>query len=635
MHRFAIAAIAVAGALGLSAETWYPAPGQEDLPDGSASPFAVRGGTLRFNGSQYPKSFNGYVDNNTYTMMTFDLMYETLLCFDGATYDLAPGLARRWAVSDDRFTFTFEIDGRAKWSDGEPVSAEDVLWTYDQILIPANQAGPYQSILRNFERPVVSGPEYTSPSGRKFHRTISFKWKGDRPSWRALQDCGTFEILPKHAFEGKKFPEIELLDAVVSGPYRLSAVEYQVESTFTRRPDWWREGQRAVAGTMNFDKIVIRYYNSNENAFEALQKKKIDVYAVYSAHIMANETFTKPFVRNWIAKHAVLNSRPCGFQGFAMNMRRPPFDDVRVRRAMAMLLDRETMNRTLMYGTYFLHRSYIENLYSEDVPCTNRFYGYDPAQARRLLAEAGWKRNAETGILEKEIGGEKREFRFTFLSRSPGESRFLLPFRAELKKCGIEMGVKNTDFAGWMRDMDEHSFDMTWASWGGTIFPNPRTSWHSSLAEEKSSNNLTGFKSAEMDSLIEQAEVEFDREKRDALFRKMDRLLTESCPYVLLWNISATRLLYWNKFGMPEGVLSKYGTETAILAYWWADENREADLAEAEAGGLMLPSTPYAIPYRPPAGTAPAKAAEPAKAAAPAKAAQQAKTETAPEAGAK
>ena len=159
---------------------------------------------------------------------------------------------------------------------------------------------------------------------------------------------------------------------------------------------------------------------------------------------MRNETHGEKFDRNWILKRRVKNHNPVGFQGFAMNMRKPPFDDLRVRKAMAMLVDRETMNRTMMFGEYFLLKSYYTDLYDDDHPCGNPEFKYDVEGAKKLLDEAGWKRN-EKGLLEK----NGREFRFTFLSRASSEDKFLSLFNHALQQCGIKMDIARKDFAGW------------------------------------------------------------------------------------------------------------------------------------------------------------------------------------------
>ena len=113
----------------------------------------------------------------------------------------------------------------------------------------------------------------------------------------------------------------------------LSAVKEQIEIRLRRRRDWWAGSKPSTRNTMNFDTVVFRYFSSNENAFEAFKKGLVDVYAVYTARIWANETIGEKFDKNWIVKRRVKNHDPIGFQGFAMNMRRPPFDDLRVRKA--------------------------------------------------------------------------------------------------------------------------------------------------------------------------------------------------------------------------------------------------------------------------------------------------------------
>ena len=162
--------------------TWFPSADWRDKPDSVASPRAVRGGTIRFNGAQPPKSFNAYVDNNNYSAMVFDLMYEKLLGTDGETAGSVPALARRWAVSDDGREFTFVLDERAKWSDGEPVTAEDVKWTFDAVMDPKSDTGPWKSMLGFFESPEIVDA-----------RTVRFRKKGDSAKdWRDILNCSTF-----------------------------------------------------------------------------------------------------------------------------------------------------------------------------------------------------------------------------------------------------------------------------------------------------------------------------------------------------------------------------------------------------------------------------------------------------------
>ena len=561
---------------------WRPGPEWKDTPDPMASVMAKKGGVLRFNGAQAPKSLNAYIDNNSYTMMTFSLMYENMLGTDSETLDFVPGLARRWAVSDDGTEFTFEIDGDARWSDGRAVSAADVKWTFDTVLDSRSDTGVWKVMLGAFESPETLDA-----------RTVRFRKKpGSDKDWRDLFHCAFFPVLPKHALEGRDFNKVDFLGVPVSGPYRLSRVDEQVETEFSRVESWWRGNMPSCRHVCNFDKIVMRYYVDNENAFEALKKRAIDIYPVYSARIMSSGATGEKFDRNWILRRRVSNRRPMGFQGFAMNMRRFPFDDIRARRAMAMLVDRETMNRTMMFNEYFLLKSYFSDLYDDGHPCGNPDFRYDPGEASRILDEAGWRRG-DGGTLVR----DGREFRFTFLSRSGSDDKFLALFNHSLQLCGIKMDIVRKDFAGWMRDMDDFNYQMTWAAWGAGVFRNPEPMWRSREADRRCGSNITGFKSDEVDRLIV-AEKSMDRmsDRLDA-YRRIDRLIADQVPYVLLWHTADTRLLYWNKFGMPDTVLGRYGNEENVLTYWWYDADRAAELDEAVGRRSFLPSVPIKVDF--------------------------------------
>ena len=579
------AMLAAAAAL---AVTWYPAPDWKEGPDPDASPHARKGGIVRFNGSSAPKSHNAYVDNSTYTRMMFALMYEKLISSDPRTLEFEPCLARRWSVSDDGREFTFVLDERAKWSDGRPVSAEDVKWTFDSVVDPKNDTGPWKVILGGYEEPEILDAGSPRPL------QIRFRKRGDTSrNWRDIINCGTFYVMPKHAFEGKDFNKLDLKDAVVGGPYRITRIAEQVETEYGRVEEWWRRDAPSCKNTCNFDRILLRYYTSNENAFDAFKKRVIDVYPVFSARIWARETGGAKFAKNWIVKRRVYNHEPIGFQGFGMNMRRWPFDDLRVRKAMAKLLDREMMNRTMMYNEYFLQNSIFCDLYDEKHPCGNELLLIDREGAAKLLAEAGFARNPQTGVLEK----DGRPFTFTFLSRGATEDKFLVHFNAELQALGIKMSIVRKDFANWQRDLDEFDFDMTWNSWSAGTFRNPELMWLSSEADRKTSNNTTGFKSAEVDRLIAEEKLMGTFAEREEAYRKIDALVTAQCPYAFLWNIKAKRILNWNKFGTPDGVFGMRGDEEDVFTYWWYDEDKAKELEKAMSDGTFLPSVPLVVDY--------------------------------------
>ncbi len=557
------------------AEQVFPREGWQEAPNPLASEFAEKGGMLVAYMGPYPKSFNYYLDLNVMSAELFGHFYETLLSMHPLTLEMEPMLAERCVLGEDRRTFTFTMNPLAKWSDGRPVTAEDVRWTYEAVMDPRHLTGPHKIGLERFEPPVVID-----------EMTVRFVAKEEH--WQNLLTLAGLQVLPSHALANRDFNLQNFEFPVVSGPYRLGAVREGLQVTLERRTDWWAGHLPRFRNVANFDLLRFRFFEERDNAFEAFHKGEIDLFPVYTAHVWANQTGGERYDRNWIVKQEIENQRPVGFQGIALNQRRPPLDDPRVRRALAHLYHREKMNETLMHNAYFLHRSYYEDLYDEAHPCENPKLSYNPERARALLDEAGWRADPATGMLMK----EGRPLRLRYLSRGGTDDKFTAIFQEDLKNVGIELVVDRKDWAAWSKDMDEYHFDMTWAAWSAGLFKNPESMWHSKEADRASGQNITGYRNPEVDALIEAQRTEFDVQKRHDIVRRIDAMLTRDVPYVLLWNKNDTRLLWWNKFGMPDAPLGRYGDERSAHMYWWYDPDAAADLSHAMRRGRVLPPRP-------------------------------------------
>lgn len=574
-------ALALAGA---AAEEVFPRADWQEAPNPLASEFAEKGGMLVGYLGPYPKSFNYYLDQNVMSAELFGQFYETLLAQNPVTLEMEPLLADRCTLGDDRKTFTFHLNPRARWSDGKPVTAEDVRWTFAAILDPNNLTGPHKIGLERFAPPEVLDAA-----------TIRFVAKEEH--WENLLTLAGLQVLPQHAFAGQDFNLQNFEFPVVSGPYRLGEIKEGLYVSLERRTNWWAGDLPRFRKVANFDVLRFRFFEDPENAFEAFQKGEIDLYPVHAAQVWANQAVGEKYDRNWIVKQRIENKNPIGFQGVALNQRRPPLDDVRVRRALAHLYDRAKMNETLMFGAYFLQRSYFEDLYDAAHPCENELLAFDQNRARALLAEAGWQADPATGWLTK----DGRPLRLRYLSRGSTDDKFTAIFQEDLKDVGIELVVDKKDWAAWTKDMDAYNFDLTWAAWSAGLFKNPESMWASKEADRPSGQNITGYKNPEVDALIAAQRTEFDVQKRHAIVRKIDAILARDVPYVLLWNLNYTRLLWWNKFGMPDAPLGKYGGETSAHAYWWFDPDAAADLAHAMETGRALPARPARVVYADPA----------------------------------
>jgi len=454
-------------------EESFPKSGWQDRPDPLADPNAQIGGELAVFGGQYPKSLNYYLDSNTLSAEIFGALFESLLTMNPITMDYEPGLADRWEISDDKKTFTFHINPKARWSNGTPVTAADVKWTYDTILNPKNMTGSHKISMERFHTPEIVDNLTIRFTAKKIH-------------WQNLLAAGGFQILSKTAYQKLDFNTINFEIPVVSGPYQLGAIDEGVSLKLKRRSDWWHKDAPSSRHKGNFDTITYKFFGEQTNAFEAFKKGAIDLFPVYMSRIWMDETGGDVFSKNHIIKQKVHNQKPVGFQGFAMNMRKPPFDDVKTRKAMAFLLDRKKMNQTLMYNQYFLHRS---DLYSPASPCPNSLIEMDKKQARDLLRQAGWIVNPATGFLQK----NGQPFTFKFLTRDASSEKFLSIYAEDLKDVGINMVIDKKDWAAWARDMEEFNFQMTWAAWSSGMFKDPESMWLSTEAGISSSKNKKPF----------------------------------------------------------------------------------------------------------------------------------------------
>ncbi len=197
------------------------------------------------------------------------------------------------------------------------------------------------------------------------------------------------------------------------------------------------------------------------------------------------------------------------------------------------------------------------------------------------------------GILAK----DGQPFSISILHYDNSDLRHINIYIQDLKAVGINASVEIVSFSTYTKRVDNHEFDMIWASWGDARLRDPEAMWSSKTADEVATENYTGFKDAEVDKLIDQQKTEMDLGKRNEIYKKIDARLVALCPYVLMWQSPDTRLLYWNRFGTPPSVLSKFGDETDAYAYWWYDAAKASALEDAQKSGASLPALPAVVHY--------------------------------------
>jgi microcin C transport system substrate-binding protein len=529
--------------------------------DPIAHPAAAPGGTYVTWGGPSPKSLNMWLEYTSFSTSVMGLLYESLVSLHSTKDEPVGQVAERWEVSEDGKVFTFHIDPRARWSDGVPLTAGDFRYYYDVIMNPKNMTPIFRVGLSRFDRPEVVD-------------SLTLRVTAHEAHWSNFWEAAGLTAFPEHAWKGKDFNTRNFDFEVVSGPYKLGEVKRERYISLERRADWWGRSKRYNQYKYNFAQIKYRFMEDRNKALEAFKKGDFDAYPIYTAALWAEQTGVKQIpgiATGHVSRHGIYNQEPKGFQGFAINLRRPIFQDVRVRLALSHLLNRELMNDKLMYNQYFLLNSYYPDLYPGNKNPGAPFIQYDPVKARQLFAEAGWKPGPD-GVLTK----NGKRFRVTFLTASvtPHYNVYL----EDLKKAGVDAKLEQMSASTISKRMDNHDFDLFWAAWGAGRLRDPEASWKSSTADEIASNNYPGVKDKEIDALIQAQKTEMDLGKRNAILKKLDDRLTAIVPYILLWQADHTRLLYWNRFGTPKHLLDKFNREDAIIPYWYVDATKDAAL---------------------------------------------------------
>jgi microcin C transport system substrate-binding protein len=326
-------------------------------------------------------------------------------------------------------------------------------------------------------------------------------------------------------------------------------------------------------------------------ALEIMKRGDFDLYTIYTSRIWARQTRFDQVKKNWIIRQSVYNHEPKAFQGFAINMRRDKFKDVRIRKALAHLLNRELMMEKIMFNEYFNLNSYYPDLYPDNRNPEAPFIQYNPEKARQLFAEAGYRVN-NRGLLEKD--GEV--FSVTLLHHGPVVPQLTI-FIEELNKIGAQGNIDLVSMATHTKRLDNHEFDIAWRNWSATRLRNPEPMWHSKTADQVASQNVSGLRDERIDALIEKQKTLPDIDARNEILKQIDNILTELHPYILLWQSDRNRLLYWNRFGTPKYVLDKYNREDVAPVYWWLDREKDAALREAMRNNTTLPAEPDSVKF--------------------------------------
>ncbi len=560
---------------------------------------AKKGGTLTLGRDGYPFTlrFEGENSNTALNVILASLTNESLLRIDPYTFGYIPGLADKWAISEDKKTYFFHIYENAKWQDGTPVTAYDVVATWD-LLIHEDLRDPFTRDWWNkYERPIALSSNIV-------------KVKAKEPEWRLFLAfvAEEFYVMPEQII-GRIAPAQYMKDynnkmMMGSGPYIFDKASPNEYIILKKNPKWWGSDLKINQGLYNFGIVQFIFYTDYTLAAEKFKKGDVDVFFVITARKWVKEFIPDEFKEikyNQVIKQKVFTKLPEGLVGFHFNLREEPFNDKRVRKAICLLYNREKMMDKLFFGEYKLMNSFFPNSIYENK--NNPRIRYNPEEAIKLLEEAGYsqKNLNEEGYIVKD--GKVFELN---LNDYDGDTRIETLFQEELKAVGIKLNIKRVTWATHIKDLDERNFKILGIGYTSTLFPPPYENFHSKFADKKSTNNIWGFKNKRADEICEKYNLEFDLQKRVKLIRELDSILTNEYITALNWYSGNIRILYWNKFGIPEFVLtgipfnghiSVTTDYSTVITYWWHDEEADKKLKDAIENNLTLPSKPAEIRY--------------------------------------
>jgi microcin C transport system substrate-binding protein len=556
------------------------------------NPNAPKGGEITLTAIGSFDSFNPFILRGTPAVGS-NLIYDTLLArnLDEPLSQYAH-LARIIELPADRKGVTFELREGARWHDGRPITAEDVVFSF--TILRANGRPFFRSYWADVTEVVAEDA-----------RRVTYRFRTDENRELPLI-LGEMSILPRHFWEGRDFTRPSLDLPLGSGAYRIDRFEPNRSVVLRRVPDYWGRDLPTTRGISNFDAIRYEYFRDTTVAFEAFKAGQIDFRTENVARDWATG-YDFPAARRGLAtKQEIRHEIPTGMQAFAVNLRRPLFQDARVRRALIEVFDYEWMNTNLFYGAYTRTESYFSNsdFASRGLPegreleILNQYRGRVPATVfteeyrlprtdgsgnnreglRRglaLLREAGW-----TVRDRRLVNAEGRRFEFEILLQGATFERVALPYVQWLERLGISARVRTVDPAQYQVRVDAFDYDMTIDSIGQGFHPGneQRDYWTCAKARENGSQNVAGICDPVIDELVEMVIAAPNHAELIARTRALDRVLLHHNFMVPHWHSRSFRIAFWERFGRPEKT-PRFGL--GFPTAWWIDPARDAALAEA------------------------------------------------------
>jgi microcin C transport system substrate-binding protein len=557
-------------------------------------PAAPKGGEIRMVPPTRPTNFdkfNPFTLRGTAPYALDALLFDTLLTgnFDEPTtaYGL---LAEDVEAAPDGLSATFRLHRQARFHDGKPVLAADVVHSF-RTLTSKEAAPQYRTIYAEVKQAVALD-----------ERTVRFDFASPNPELPLM--VGGMPVFSRDWGKGKPFDQVVSEVPIGSGPYRIANPRMGRDITYQRDPNYWARDLPVRRGHFNFDRISFKIYLDETSRFEGLKAGEFDFMREFISRNWARQYKGRQFDSGELKKGTFENRNPGDFQGYVFNLRKPKFQDVRVRQAIGLALDFEWMNRQLFYGIYKRVHGYFPNsdFHAEGLPKPDELALLEPLRgklrpevfgpayvppstdppgslrgnlrrAQQLLAEAGW--TYRDGALRNAQG---EPFVIEFLNDQPSLVRIVGPFQKSLEKLGIQLVYRAVDFSLSKQKMDAFDFELTSLRLPGRTAPGGELLelFGSQAAATPGSSNVWGIADPAVDVLLQKVVTARTRPQLSAAMRALDRVLGHGHYSIPQYYGSAFLVGYRpRRFVLPPVVPPYYAVDAWAMSTWWASpENR-------------------------------------------------------------
>jgi microcin C transport system substrate-binding protein len=550
------------------------------------NPQAPKGGILRLAGIDSFDSLNPFILKGV-EAQGIGLIYGTLMerAMDEPDARYAY-IAKGAAIASDKRSIRFDIHPQAVFSDGSPITASDVVYSFNALIKEGHPQ--FKVIYSEVERAEIEG------EGRVvFH----FKTPGNRDLFLQLSDL---PVLSEKYFSKVPFGKTSMEPPVSSGPYFVEKVEPGRSITYRRIPNYWANQIPVMRGRYNFNQIKVEYFRDRSVAFEAFFAGAYDFREEFTSRAWATQYDRPPVRIGKVKRHTLTDHRPSGVQAFFLNQRRGKFQDRRVRLALDLAFDFEWTNKTLFYGLYKRTNSMYENsdlaarskpekgeldlllMQKDQLPNEVLLEPYRSPQtdgsgrnrvnlrkAARLLREAGWRIEKNQRL----VNSSGYPLTIEFLLFEASFTRIINPYVQNLKRIGVSATIRIVDVANFQNRLKNFDFDIIVQRY---IQPNTpgieqKTYFSSEMADTPGTRNLAGIKNPAVDFLITKIIDAQNRKSLVSATRALDRVLMWNHYVIPQWYKGAHNIAYWDKYSYP-ATKPKY--DLGVLDTWWYDVNK-------------------------------------------------------------